>query len=162
MHAGDQDRRRIAFTARNRSWVNVRETVEDGPLGCSSGELLLVALGNCRLAALLELVESGIPAWQHPGTDYSVSFPPFNSRPTQYRISIDGHQRWFAQRAFESLAARWHFPGKTVRIDAPCLDCGEPIAIEMHDEEILSVEPEGVVGYAYGQIGGPPGDRPFR
>ncbi len=44
-----------------------------------------------------EVVESGIPAWQHPGTDYIVSFPPFNSMPTQYRISIDGQQSWFAQ-----------------------------------------------------------------
>ncbi len=57
---------------------------------------------------------------------------------------------------------RWHFPGKTVRVEAPCLDCGEPIVIEMRDEELLSVEPEGVVGYAYGQIGGPPEDRPYR
>jgi len=57
---------------------------------------------------------------------------------------------------------RWLFPGQTVRVDAPCLDCGEPIAIEMRDEEILSVEPEGVVGYAYGQIGGSPEDRAYR
>ena len=48
-------------------------------------------------ALMRELVESGIPAWQHPGTDYIVSFPPFNSMPTQYRISINGEQKWFAQ-----------------------------------------------------------------
>jgi hypothetical protein len=48
-------------------------------------------------ALLRELVESGIPAWQHPGTDYVVSFPPFNSMPTQYRVSVDGEQKWFAQ-----------------------------------------------------------------
>lgn len=47
-------------------------------------------------------------------------------------------------------------------MEAPCLDCGEPIVIEMRDEELLSVEPEGVVGYTYGQIGGSPEDRPFR
>ncbi|MCA9823354.1 MAG: hypothetical protein R3B97_00675 [Dehalococcoidia bacterium] len=47
-------------------------------------------------------------------------------------------------------------------MDAPCLDCGEPLAIEMRDEEILGVEPAGMVGYAYGQIGGPPENRPFR
>lgn len=57
---------------------------------------------------------------------------------------------------------RWHFPGQTVRVEAPCLDCGEPIVIEMRDEEIVSVEPESVVGYTYGQIGGSPEDRPFR
>lgn len=48
-------------------------------------------------ALMREVIESGIPAWQHPGTDYIVSFPPFNSMPTQYRISVDGNQRWFAQ-----------------------------------------------------------------
>lgn len=46
---------------------------------------------------LHELVDSGIPAWVHPGTDYIVSFAPFNNLPTQYRISIDGQQSWFAQ-----------------------------------------------------------------
>lgn len=53
VHAAYQDRRRIVFTARGRSQVNVRETVEDGPLGYTSTELLLVALGNCVLGALL-------------------------------------------------------------------------------------------------------------
>jgi hypothetical protein len=46
---------------------------------------------------LRELMQSGIPAWQHPGTDYVVSFAPFHNLPTQYRISIDGQQKWFAQ-----------------------------------------------------------------
>ena len=46
---------------------------------------------------LHDLVDSGIPAWLHPGTAYIVSFPPFNNLPTQYRISVDGQQSWFAQ-----------------------------------------------------------------
>ena len=46
---------------------------------------------------LHDLVDSGIPAWLHPETDYIVSFPPFNNLPTQYRISVDGQQSWFAQ-----------------------------------------------------------------
>jgi hypothetical protein len=37
------------------------------------------------------------PGWLHPGTDYIASFAPFNSLPTQYRITIDGQQKWFAQ-----------------------------------------------------------------
>jgi len=57
---------------------------------------------------------------------------------------------------------RWLFPGKTVRIDAPCLDCGEPIAVVMRDEQVLSVEPREMVGYSYSQVGGPPEDRPYR
>jgi hypothetical protein len=46
---------------------------------------------------LHELIHSGIPAWVHPDTDYIVSFAPFHNLPTQYRISIGGEQKWFAQ-----------------------------------------------------------------
>lgn len=46
---------------------------------------------------LHDLVHSGIPAWLHPQTDYLVSFAPFHNLPTQYRISVDGQQKWFAQ-----------------------------------------------------------------
>lgn len=53
MHADYQDRKRIVFTSRGRSFVNVRETLDDGPIGYSSTELLLLALGNCTLGALL-------------------------------------------------------------------------------------------------------------
>ena len=46
---------------------------------------------------LHELVDAKIPAWLHPGTDYLASFPPFNNQPTQYRITVRGEQKWFAQ-----------------------------------------------------------------
>ncbi len=38
-------------------------------------------------------------------------------------------------------------PGKKVSIDAPCLDCGESIHIEMRDGDILNSAPTGIVGY---------------
>ncbi len=44
-----------------------------------------------------EIFAAGVPGWLHPGTDYIASFPPFNLQPTQYRVSVDGDQRWFAQ-----------------------------------------------------------------
>ncbi len=44
-----------------------------------------------------ELFARNVPGWIHPGTDYIASFAPFNNQPTQYRITIDGHQKWFAQ-----------------------------------------------------------------
>lgn len=47
----------------------------------------------------------------------------------------------------ESLAVCWLFPGKTVRIDAPCLDCGEPVRVEMRDGAVLAVEPQSVTAY---------------
>ena len=46
---------------------------------------------------LHDLIDTGIPAWLHPDTDYIVSFPPFNNMPTKYRITVDGEQKWFAQ-----------------------------------------------------------------
>ena len=57
---------------------------------------------------------------------------------------------------------RWLFPGKKVRIDAPCLDCGEPLMVEMQDDQFLATEPDTIVGYAYSQVGGPPESRPWR
>jgi hypothetical protein len=46
---------------------------------------------------LHDLFSAGIPGWLFPGTDYVTSFAPFNHLPTQYRITIDGHQKWFGQ-----------------------------------------------------------------
>lgn len=46
---------------------------------------------------LHDLSATGIPAWLHPDTDYIVSFPPFHNLPTQYRITVDGEQKWFGQ-----------------------------------------------------------------
>ena len=130
-----------------------------------------VAPHHTELAARLDLTPDegrklvhemvATPGWVHPGTDYIASFPPFNIQPTQYRVSIDGEQRWFAQCGFESLAVRWLVPGKTVRVDAPCLYCGEPIVVEMGDEEITVVDPE-TVGYTSAEVGGEASTRPFR
>ena len=47
--------------------------------------------------ALHELFKAGIPGWLFPNTDLIVSFAPFNNLPTQYRITVDGEQKWFAQ-----------------------------------------------------------------
>ena len=49
-----------------------------------------------------------------------------------------------------------------VRVDAPCLDCGEPIIVEMRDAEMLAVQPDTLVGYAYSGFGGLPEGRAYR
>ena len=46
---------------------------------------------------LHKLFESGIPGWLFPNTSLIASFAPFNNLPTQYRITIDGRQKWFGQ-----------------------------------------------------------------
>ena len=47
--------------------------------------------------ALHNLFSAGVPGWVFPNTDLIVSFAPFNNLPTQFRITIDGEQKWFGQ-----------------------------------------------------------------
>jgi hypothetical protein len=90
---------------------------------------------------LLDLMKTGVPAWLYDGTDYVASFAPFNNVPTQYRVGVDGQQRWFAQCGFEALAVCWLFPGKDVTVEAPCLDCGEALRVVVREGRIVSAEP---------------------
>ncbi len=46
---------------------------------------------------LRELFAAGVPGWLFPGIDIITSFAPFNNLPTQYRITVDGEQKWFGQ-----------------------------------------------------------------
>lgn len=93
------------------------------------------------------LVESPFPSWFHPGTEWIGSFPPFSSIGNQYRISVDGERKWFAQCGFESLAMCWMFPGRSVRVDTHCLHSGEPLRIDICDGKILAAEPGSIFGY---------------
>jgi hypothetical protein len=47
--------------------------------------------------ALHDLIDAGVPGWLYPKTDLIVSMAPFNNLPNQYRITIDGQQKWFGQ-----------------------------------------------------------------
>ncbi len=47
--------------------------------------------------ALHDLIKTGVYGWVYPGTDILVSLAPFNSLPNQFRVTIDGRQKWFAQ-----------------------------------------------------------------
>ena len=54
VEADFQERKRILFTARERSQVNVRvESADGGPVGFTSYELLLTALANCTLGVVM-------------------------------------------------------------------------------------------------------------
>ena len=46
---------------------------------------------------LQDLFSAGMAAWLFPNTDYITSIAPFNNLPNQYRITIDGQQKWFGQ-----------------------------------------------------------------
>ncbi|MCZ6658727.1 MAG: organomercurial lyase [Gammaproteobacteria bacterium] len=45
------------------------------------------------------------------------------------------------------MAVRWLFPGKEVRIDIRCLDCGEPMLLRFSDEELLEKQPSTMVAH---------------
>ncbi len=45
-----------------------------------------------RLAA-----EAGTGAWLINDTDYLESFAPFYNAPTQYRVTVEGEQKWYGQ-----------------------------------------------------------------
>lgn len=51
--------------------------------------------GRQRLDELIDLKIPG--CWLYPNTSLIASFAPFNNIPTQYRITIDGEQKWFGQ-----------------------------------------------------------------
>jgi hypothetical protein len=98
--------------------------------------------------ALHELDGRGVPGfWVRSGTDLVESCAPFSNIPTQYRITVEGQQKWYGQWGFESLAVSWLYPGKQVQIDCPCLDCNEPIRVRMRDGEILEASPATIVGH---------------
>jgi hypothetical protein len=106
-----------------------------------------------------EVMQAYPIGWLHPETDYVASFPPLNNLPTQYRVSVRGEQKWFAQCGFEATSVTWLFPGDTVRVEAPCLDCGDSIRVEMRDGRLVSVTPPGIVGhlnYGFGPSRGRP------
>ena len=93
-----------------------------------------------------EAVKFGVGAWMLPDTDVIESFAPFYNGPTTAHITVEGEGQRFAQCFLEGLATRWVFPGKTVRLESLCLDCGDSTVVVMRDEEIISVEPEAAAG----------------
>lgn len=139
-----------------RSIVENREAPHFTELAADLG------IGLTEAKELVHELVANTPGWVHPGTDLLASFPPFNLQPTQYRVTIDGEPGWYAQCGFEAMAIRWLVPGQHVRVDAPCLCCGEPIVVEMTDEHVSTVEPSEAVGYTSAEVGGEASTRPFR
>ena len=140
----------------------MRELVDTGraPHYAELGPILGLDVGAARRLPH-EVMQADPVGWVHPDTDYIVSFPPLNSLPTQYRVTVRGAQRWFAQCGFEATSVTWLFPGETVRVDAPCLDCGEPMILEMRDGRLERVDPPGIVGHLNWGFGPSRGRPPF-
>ena len=72
-----------------------------------------------------------------------------------------GEQKWFAQCGFEATSVTWLFPGERVRIDVACLDCGDPLTVEMLDGQLTRVDPPTVVGHLNYGFGPSRGRTPY-
>ena len=46
---------------------------------------------------LHDLLGAGSPLRLHPDCDLIEAVPPFSNIPTQYRITVEGQQKWFGQ-----------------------------------------------------------------
>lgn len=112
-------------------------------------------------ALLHELMAAGLPNWLLSGTDLIGSVAPFNNAPTHYRVSVEGEQKWFAQCGLEATAISPLFPGKEVRVEAPCLASGEDLSFTMRDGGIESAAPDGIHFYVNLPIKKWYGDLPF-
>lgn len=124
VHADYQDRQRIVFTARGRSQTNVREMADDGPIGYSSTELLLIALGNCTLGALLnQQLLQDVEVLRAEAT-LEAEMLPNPARITRIEVDID------LQVADEAIL--------THRADLEALACTCPLCNTLGNVEIVS------------------------
>jgi len=145
-----------AFHLLMRSIVQSGNALHYAELGRALG--VTVEDGRQLLHAVLEAYPIG---WLHPETDYIASFPPLNNLPTQHRVTVGGQQKWFAQCGFEATSVTWLFPGMMIKVEAPCLDCGDPMVIEMRDGQFVTVNPPGIVGHLNYGFGPSRGRPPF-
>jgi hypothetical protein len=60
-----------------------------------AAELGLTLEEGCK--TMHTLFSKGVFGWLHPKTDLIASFAPFNNIPTQFKISVDGEQKWYGQ-----------------------------------------------------------------
>lgn len=44
-----------------------------------------------------QAAKAGVGCWISHDTDYIHSFAPFSNLPTQYRITVDGVEKWYGQ-----------------------------------------------------------------
>ncbi|MHB8575621.1 MAG: organomercurial lyase [Dehalococcoidia bacterium] len=128
--------------------VILEHFVRDGqaPHYLELGQELGLAPAPAR-QTLHDLMGLGLPNYLYPGTDLIVGFAPFSNLPNQYRVSVAGSQRWYAECGFEALAISWLFPGQEVAIACPCLDCGASIEVRMRDGALLALDPPTAVGH---------------
>ncbi len=80
LQAEIRERTEVVCSARGRTQTNSRKATDDGPAGFSSGELMMISLGNCALGTLI-----GHPLLAHHEIERAaVEFEPeYASDPTR-------------------------------------------------------------------------------
>jgi len=153
----------VAGGMTDRMWNRITRTLIDTGSPPHYAELARsLGVSPAESRTILHAVLQAYPiGWLHPETDYIASFPPLNGLPTQYRVTVRGEQKWFAQCGFEATSVTWLFPGQRVRIDAACLDCGDPLTVEMLDGRLTWVDPPTVIGHLNFGFGPSRGRPPF-
>ena len=48
-------------------------------------------------AVLCDLMATGYPGWLDANTNWIITLCPFSNVPNQYRITVEGEQKWFGQ-----------------------------------------------------------------
>ena len=61
-----------------------------------SAELEISSLEGQKVLQKLFSIR-GFPGWFFPNTDEIASFAPFNNSQNNYRLTIEGEQKWFGQ-----------------------------------------------------------------
>ena len=108
-------------TMTDRMWSRITRALVDTGRPPHYAELArALGVSPAESRAILHAVLQAYPiGWVHPDTDYIASFPPLNGLPTQYRVTVRGEQKWFAQCGFEATSVTWLFPGERVRSTSP-------------------------------------------
>jgi len=76
----------------------IRHSVEHGvaPHYTELARLLGVSPDEAR-EIQREAAGAAVGCWISPDTDYIHSFAPFSNLPTQYRVTVEGEQKWYGQ-----------------------------------------------------------------
>lgn len=95
--------------------------------------------------ALLEL-ERGVMVMIERDTDgVIIKCPPWANIPTPHVIEIGGRHVSYAGCAFEALNACYSYPGKLVTIRTSCPHCGDPITMDLRDDDVPGFAPRDTV-----------------
>ncbi|WP_280268153.1 alkylmercury lyase family protein [Nocardia wallacei] len=82
-----------------------------------------------------------LPAPQPPLGEL-VYARPFATFANHYRITVDGHQRWFAECAVEACAISGQFPGSEVIVESVCRQTEQPVRLVGKDGILLDFAPK--------------------